>query len=110
MKGLELKFIRLCLEAGYDGCSAGIIAYTVYNLYNESKNSPDSSVLSLITQWLVFVAQISRYLVIIANIANAEIRVRQYEEGITILVILSMLAFLYTPFLAPAKYHDLQSK
>jgi hypothetical protein len=86
MKGLGLKFIRLCLQAGYDGCSAGIIVYTVYNLYNESKNSSESSLLSFITQWLVFVAQILRYLVIAANIAHAEIRVRQYEEGMLVCI------------------------
>ncbi len=84
MKGLELKFIRLCLEAAYDGCSAGLIGYAVFNLYNESRNSPDSSLLSLIIQWLVFVAQISRYLVIMANITYAEIRVRQFEEGMLV--------------------------
>ncbi len=82
MKGLA--FFRLCLEAGYDGCSAGFIAYSVYNMYSESQNSPNSSLLSAIAQWLVFVAQITRYLVIIINIANAEIKVRQYEEGMLV--------------------------
>ena len=83
MKGFE--FIRLCLGAGYDACSAGFIAYTIYNLYNESQNSPNNGfLLSSITQWLVLVAQITRYLVIIINIAYAEIKVRQCEEGMVV--------------------------
>ncbi len=70
MKGW--KFAFLCLHALYDGCSAGIIVYSVYNLYNTTNYSSTGSLLSLITQWFVFVAQALRYLVILANVARAE--------------------------------------
>ncbi len=70
MKGW--KFAILCLQALYDGCSAGVIVYSVYNLYNTTHNSSTGSLLSLITQWFVFVAQALRYLVILANVARAE--------------------------------------
>ena len=69
MEGWRFRF--LCLQAFYDGCSAGFIAYSVYNLYT-TQSSSSGSLLSLITQWFVLVAQALRYVIIIINVARAQ--------------------------------------
>jgi hypothetical protein len=57
-------------------------SFSRYNLYIASPSSPSSSVLSFISQWLVVIAQALRYVVIIANIAYAQIKLKPPSDVI----------------------------